>query len=123
MGTADPPDGRPFGGARSTPRGSGMIIRVFRARIRAGKQAEFKRLVQTQSIPWLESRPGLVAYCTGEPLGEDAREFVMVTLWQDLGSLRAFVGDDWEAPVVTEDEQPLSTKRGSRSSVGIGFTG
>jgi hypothetical protein len=84
-----------------------MIIRVFRARIRAGKQAEFKRLVQTQSIPWLEPQPGLVAYYAGEPLGEDAREFVMVTLWQDLASLRAFVGDDWEAPVVTEDEQPL----------------
>jgi hypothetical protein len=31
----------------------------------------------------------------------------MVTLWQDLEALKAFVGEHWQTPVVTEDEAPL----------------
>ncbi len=84
-----------------------MIIRVFRARIRNGKVAEFKRMVREQSIPWLTSTPGMLGYFAGEPLRADDREFVMVTLWQDLAALKAFVGDNWETPVVTPDEAPL----------------
>ena len=84
-----------------------MIIRVFRARIRQAKVAEFKRLVQEQSIPWLTSTNGLLAYFAGEPLDDDEREFVMVTLWRDLESLQGFVGENWKTPVVTLDETPL----------------
>src|SRR5512135_1260424 len=84
-----------------------MIIRVFRARIRNEKVAEFKRMVQEQSIPWLTSSPGMLGYFAGEPMNSEGREFAMVTLWKDLESLRAFVGDNWETPVVTPDEAPL----------------
>lgn len=84
-----------------------MIIRVFRARIRPGKVAEFKRMVQEQSIPWLTSTNGMLGYWAGEPRGDDEREFVMMTLWRDLESLKGFVGENWQTPVVTADEAPL----------------
>jgi quinol monooxygenase YgiN len=84
-----------------------MIVRIFRAKIREDKVAEFKRMVREQSIPWLEKSDGMLGYFPGEPFGENAREFVMVTLWRDLESLQAFAGDDWATPVVTEDEAPL----------------
>ena len=84
-----------------------MIIRVFRARIRPGKIADFKQMVQEQSIPWLTSTEGMLGYFAGQPLGDDEREFVMVTLWRDLDSLRGFVGENWKTPVVTADEAPL----------------
>ncbi len=84
-----------------------MIIRVFRARIRAGKVAEFKRMVQEQSIPWLASTDGMLGYFAGEPLSEDERGFAMVTLWRDIESLQRFVGESWKTPVVTADEAPL----------------
>ena len=84
-----------------------MIVRIFRAKIRKGQVAEFKRMVQEQSIPWLENAEGMMGYFPGEPLGDDAREFVMVTLWRDRESLQAFAGSDWDSPVVTEDEAPL----------------
>ena len=64
-----------------------MIIRVFQAKIRTGKLAEFKKMVQEQSIPWLKAQPGMLGYFPGEPLADD-REFVMVTLWQDIESLK-----------------------------------
>jgi quinol monooxygenase YgiN len=84
-----------------------MIVRIFRAKIREDKVTEFKRMVQDQSIPWLEKSAGMLGYFPGEPFGENAQEFVMVTLWRDLESLQAFAGDDWSTPVVTEDEAPL----------------
>lgn len=84
-----------------------MIVRIFRAKIREDKVPEFKRMVQDQSIPWLEKSDGMLGYFPGEPFGENATEFLMVTLWRDLESLQAFAGDDWATPVVTEDEAPL----------------
>jgi len=84
-----------------------MIIRIFRAKIRKDQVSEFKRMVQDQSIPWLESSEGMLGYFPGEPFGENAREFVMVTLWRDLDALEAFAGTDWDNPVVTDHEAPL----------------
>jgi quinol monooxygenase YgiN len=84
-----------------------MIIRIFRAMIRENQVSEFKQMVQNQSIPWLESSEGMLGYFPGEPFGENAREFVMITLWRDLDALEAFAGTDWDSPVVTEDEAPL----------------
>jgi quinol monooxygenase YgiN len=84
-----------------------MIIRVFRARIRKGRLEDFKRMVQEQSIPWLESAEGMLGYFPGQALGDDTRDFVMITLWRDLDAVQAFAGKDWYNPVVTEDEAPL----------------
>ena len=84
-----------------------MILRVFRAVIREGRVDDFKLLVRDQSIPWLEKTDGMLGYFPGEPYGDNEREFAMVTLWRDLDSIKAFCGDDWNDPVVTEDEEPL----------------
>ena len=87
-----------------------MIIRVFKVKIRKGRLADFKRLVQKQSIPWLKSSDGILNCIPGEPIDEDEREFVMVSMWRDLNSLKKFAGKDWANPVVTEDEEPLVEK-------------
>jgi antibiotic biosynthesis monooxygenase len=84
-----------------------MIIRVFRAKIYGGRMPEFKLLVQNQSIPWLTATDGMLGYFAGQPLSDNEEEFVMVTLWRDLESLKAFVGQNWRTPVVTPDEAPL----------------
>jgi quinol monooxygenase YgiN len=84
-----------------------MIVRIFRANIRKGRIAEFKQMVKEQSIPWMENSAGMLGYIPGEPFGEDSQEFTMISMWRDLESLKAFSGEDWENPVVTEDEAPL----------------
>jgi quinol monooxygenase YgiN len=84
-----------------------MIIRIFRAKIRKDQVSKFKRMVQDQSIPWLESSEGMLGCFPGEPFGENAQQFVMITLWRDLDALEAFAGTNWDNPVVTEDEAPL----------------
>jgi len=84
-----------------------MIIRVFQAKIRLDKLAEFKRMMQEQSIPGLTSAEGMLGYFPGEPFSHDRREFVMVTLWRDIESLKKFTGENWKTPVITSDETPL----------------
>ena len=84
-----------------------MIVRIFRAKIRKNQIAKFKRMVQEQSIPWLESSEGMLGYFPAEPFGENEQEFVMITLWRDLDSLIAFAGSDWNNPLVTENEALL----------------
>lgn len=84
-----------------------MIVRIFRARIYQDRVADFKKMVQEQSIPWLKDADGILGYFAGQPFGTNEQEFTMVTLWRDIGALRDFSGDDWSNPVVTEDEAPL----------------
>jgi len=84
-----------------------VIVRIFRAKIRQDQVSNFKRMVQEQSIPWLENADGMLGYFPAEPFGDNVQEFVMITLWKDLDSLKSFAGSDWDNPVVTEDEAPL----------------
>jgi heme-degrading monooxygenase HmoA len=84
-----------------------MIIRVFRARTHPGKQADFERKVKELSIPLVQSQKGLLAFFSGRPMTSSPDEFVMVTIWKDLESLKAFAGIDWNVSVIPEPERPL----------------
>ena len=84
-----------------------MILRIFRAVIYQDRISDFKKMVQEQSIPWLKSSDGMLGYFAGEPHDMNEREFTMVTMWRDLDALRQFCGENWDNPVVTEDEEPL----------------
>lgn len=84
-----------------------MIIRVFRAKTHPGKQAEFEAKVKELSIPLVRSQKGLLAFFSGRPMASTPDEFVMVTVWKDLESLKAFAGMDWNVSVIPEPERPL----------------
>lgn len=84
-----------------------MIIRVFRAHVRTGKAAEFKTQVREVSVPLVRAQKGLLMYLAGEPLPSEDEEFVMVTLWDDLNSLKAFAGQEWWKSVIPDSEIPL----------------
>jgi heme-degrading monooxygenase HmoA len=84
-----------------------MIIRVFRARVRPGKQQQFELKVRELSIPLVRSQKGLIAFFSGRPMESSPDEFVMVTAWKDLEALRAFAGDDWNVSVIPDPERPL----------------
>ncbi len=49
----------------------------------------------------------MLGYYPGKPQDDAGREFVMVSLWRDLDSLKQFAGSHWQDPVVTEEEAPL----------------
>ena len=84
-----------------------MIIRVFRPTIHAGKEAEFESFLGDTAIPLVSRQPGLVAQHVGRPRDSSSTEFVYVTVWEDVESIRAFAGERWEEAVITPEEEHL----------------
>lgn len=84
-----------------------MIVRVFRARTQPGKAGEFRRFFQEQALPLVRSQPGLVRVEVGWPMAPATDEFLMLTVWKDLESLKAFAGDRWQVARILEEERPL----------------
>jgi quinol monooxygenase YgiN len=80
------------------------VVRIFRARVKEGRQAEWERLVRDVSIPELSQAEGLLAYYPGAPLG-DPEEFSMVSVWRDLGAVRTYAGPSWAQPVIYPGEE------------------
>jgi heme-degrading monooxygenase HmoA len=86
---------------------STVIVRVFRPTIHPGKEAEFEAFLRDVAIPLVSQQSGLVAQHVGRPRDGSSTEFVYVTVWQDVESIRAFAGEDWEQAVITPDEEHL----------------
>ena len=84
-----------------------MVIRVFRPTIHAGKEAEFESFLRDVAVPLVSRQSGLVAQHVGRPRDGSSTEFVYVTVWQDVESIRAFAGEAWQEAVISPDEQDL----------------
>jgi heme-degrading monooxygenase HmoA len=84
-----------------------MVIRVFRAHVQPGRQADFEAMARRLSLPLVQKQKGLLGFHAGRPLGHAKDEFVIVTLWDSVESVKAFVGPDWEQAVVPEEERPV----------------
>ncbi|HET7677223.1 MAG TPA: antibiotic biosynthesis monooxygenase [Candidatus Limnocylindrales bacterium] len=75
------------------------LLRVYRARIRPGKEEQAMEFARQTARRRAASRPGLVSIHVGRRLGDDGREeLIAVTIWQDLQALQSAVGADWEEP-------------------------
>jgi heme-degrading monooxygenase HmoA len=72
-----------------------VIVRVFRVRARPGHGAAFEARAKALGFERMTATSGLRGWIAGKPLEPGDRDFVMVTLWQDLDALRAYAGEDW----------------------------
>ena len=84
-----------------------MIIRVFSAKVRPGKQQEFERIVKEEAIPMLEKHKGVVAEYAGRPFGTNSDDFTFVTVWKDMSDLKEFAGKDWEEALLSVEALQL----------------
>jgi heme-degrading monooxygenase HmoA len=65
-----------------------MIIRVFRPTIHPGKEPEFEVFLRDTAVPLVSQQPGLVAQHVGRPRDPSSPEFVYVTVWEGVESIR-----------------------------------
>lgn len=82
-----------------------MILRIFRARARPGEAAGFEERARALGFDRMKPTPGLRAWFAGKPLDADAREFVMITVWESEDALRAFAGETWRELELPADER------------------
>ena len=84
-----------------------MIIRVFRPTIHPGKEREFEAFLRDTAVPLVSRQAGLVAQHVGRPRDPSSTEYVYVTVWEDVESIRAFAGERWQEAVIAPDEEHL----------------
>ncbi|HEX2362281.1 MAG TPA: antibiotic biosynthesis monooxygenase [Jiangellaceae bacterium] len=84
-----------------------MIIRVFRPTIHLGKESEFESFLRDTAIPLVSQQSGLVAQHVGRPRDPSSTEYLYVTVWEDVESIRAFAGEHWQEAVITPEEEHL----------------
>jgi transposase/quinol monooxygenase YgiN len=87
--------------------GTFMIIRVFRARLKPGARPAFDRLTREVSTPLLRAQPGCLNTLIGAASEARPDDYVFVSLWSDLASLKAFVGEYWQAATILPGEADL----------------
>jgi heme-degrading monooxygenase HmoA len=84
-----------------------MIIRVFRPTIHPGKEREFESFLLETAVPLVSRQSGLVAQHVGKPRDSSSTEYVYVTVWEDVESIRAFAGERWQEAVIAPEEEHL----------------
>ena len=88
-----------------------MIMRIFQATIRPGKEAAFADFFHNTAIPLMKSTDGIVQVLPGAARKSTPREFSFVMVWRDLKSLQAFVGEDIDSPHIDPAEAELVEAR------------
>jgi heme-degrading monooxygenase HmoA len=84
-----------------------VIIRVFRPTIHPGKENEFELFLRETALPLVSQQSGLVAQHVGRPRDSSSTEYLFITVWEDVESIRAFAGDRWQEAVIAPDEEHL----------------
>jgi len=79
-----------------------MIIRLFRAKPKAGSVDELVKIAREVSIPFVDGHPGLVARYAGKGLGDTGDELVMISVWESLEAMKGMTGEHWETEVLPD---------------------
>jgi hypothetical protein len=84
-----------------------LIVRISRGRIRRGHEAEAFGLLRETVVVGQGTTPGLVAFVIARRMIEGQLELVAMTTWQDLGSMIAVMGQEWQTPSWLPALEPL----------------
>ena len=84
-----------------------MIIRIFRPTIHPGKESEFESFLADTAAPLVAQQPGLVAQYKGTSRDPSSTNYVYVTVWEDVESIRSFAGERWQEAVIAPGEEEL----------------
>jgi len=80
-----------------------MIIRIFRARVRPGQEADFRRRLADETARLRRTQPGLLALHAGRLVDSTENEIAIVSIWRDQETLRAFADQQRQDPVIVMD--------------------
>ncbi|HVL88160.1 MAG TPA: antibiotic biosynthesis monooxygenase family protein [Candidatus Thermoplasmatota archaeon] len=81
-----------------------MIVRVFRARPRPGKEKALEDYYIQTAVPQLQAQKGVRWVNFGRPLERGQEEYVLVSVWESKEDLIAFAGANWRKPKLLANE-------------------
>lgn len=93
-----------------------MIARLWKGAVRPDDGYAYAAYMERTGIPDYERTPGnLGVYMLRREAG-DRCEFVMVTFWDRLESVKSFAGEDYETAVFYPEDDHFLIERDERSS-------
>ena len=84
-----------------------VILRIFDDRARPGKAALLKQKLSDTSVAVVRGKPGNRGYLFGENVSSDGHDVVFISVSQDLESIKAHFGRDWEQSYLPEGYEAL----------------
>ncbi|MFK8036239.1 MAG: antibiotic biosynthesis monooxygenase [Hyphomicrobiales bacterium] len=72
-----------------------MITRIFRVRVPEDLKEEFETLFQSTSLNAFAGASGFISAQIGRPTLGTANEYVMISVWENIESLKCFTGENW----------------------------
>lgn len=85
------------------------IVRVFKARVRPGKEKLFEYKLRTTSTPLVLDKPGFLGFLSAGPAVPGGRDFVFVTLWADFRQMKRLFGSQWRESLLPDGYAELIT--------------
>lgn len=83
-----------------------MMIRLFRGKVREGKQAEFMRALELLA-PHIQTQSDMLAFYPGQPVGAKSDEFILVTVWKDKTGREKRSAQEWAREIIPAEVLPL----------------
>ena len=73
------------------------ILRVFEARAKQGYADELEKKLASTSISVVQGKPGNLGYFFGKKSSSDDHDFLFVSIWDSLESVKSHFGEEWES--------------------------
>jgi heme-degrading monooxygenase HmoA len=87
-----------------------MISRHWKGTTKPGFADRYIEHLKTRTVPELTAIPGFVSFSILRREVADGTEFLVVTVWRSLDSIRTFAGADSDVAVVPPAAQAMMTK-------------
>ncbi len=84
-----------------------MIVRLWQGTTREGEAETYLAHLREAVFPEIGSIPGSRGARVLRGVGRERDDFVVMTFWDDLASVKEFAGDDPEVAVVPPEAQAL----------------
>ena len=74
-----------------------MITRMWHGKVPTAKAQAYRAFLNARAIPDYRSVEGNISVHILERTDGDVTHFITLTFWKDMGSIKAFAGEDAEA--------------------------
>lgn len=85
-----------------------MIVRIWKGNVLNEKADDYKHLMEKIAIPDYTSIDGIKGYTFTTSKKRDYTEFMLITYWESIESIKKFAGNDYlKAKYYEEDKEYL----------------
>ncbi len=75
----------------------GSVMRVFEVRAKPGYANELEKKLSSTSVSVVQGKPGNLGFFYGKKSSPDDHDFLFVSIWDSLESVKSHFGKEWES--------------------------